>query len=263
MGDTGVYPISNTKENRQVVTVWNGEVKRFQQRTKPVHLRWEEVPEARGVKGYLGIWVGLSSGEGGQADYLSEELSVKAETGIEGEEDLGLEKWEEHINVDSQGMSSGYAEETVASISHRRKASSQHEIELPISCAFRMMVTRRKVRELKREERGVEEKGGDKWKEDQKRAGEGNCEESEERGGTQEKAGSRPGQLVVLIVRGNISQYINGYLQDPAFEEHWKASPLTADELIATHQYYKDKDSLLFFWTPNCKAPLSIPHPLS
>ena len=28
------------------------------------------------------------------------------------------------------------------------------------------MVTRRKVRELKREERGVEEKGGEKWKED-------------------------------------------------------------------------------------------------
>ena len=185
MGDTTVYPISNTKENRQVVMVWNGEVKRFEQRTNPVHLRWEEVPEVRGVKGYLGIWVeGLSSGEGGWADSLSEEVSVKAKTGLEGEEDLGLEKWEEHINLDSQGMSSGYAKEMVASFSHRRKASSQHEIELPISCAFRMMVTRRKVRELKREERGVEEKGGDKQKEDQKRAREGNCEESEERGGT-------------------------------------------------------------------------------
>src|SRR5260370_40720441 len=150
MGDTTVYPISNTKENRQVVTVWNGEVKRFKQRAKLGHPRWEEVPEVRGVKVYLGIWVeGLGSGEGGQADSLSEEVSYKAETGLEGEEDLGLEKWEEHINPDSQGMSSRYAEKTVASISHRRKASSQHEIESPISHAFRMMVTRRKVRELK------------------------------------------------------------------------------------------------------------------
>ena len=62
MGDTTVYPILNTKENRQVVMGWNGEVKKFEQRMKLVHLRWEEVPEVRGVKGYLGIWVeGFSS----------------------------------------------------------------------------------------------------------------------------------------------------------------------------------------------------------
>src|SRR5260370_8563963 len=175
MGDTTVYPISKTKENRQVVMVWNGEGKRFEQRPKLVHPRWEEVPEVKGGKGYLGIWVGgLSSGEGGWVDSLSKEVSVKAETGLEGEEDLGLEKQEEHINPDSQGTSSGYAKETVASIGHRRKASSWHEIESPISHAFRTMVTRRKARELKREETGVEEKGGDKQKEDQKRAGERN-----------------------------------------------------------------------------------------
>ena len=32
MGDTTVYPILNTKENRQVVMAWNGEVKKFEQR---------------------------------------------------------------------------------------------------------------------------------------------------------------------------------------------------------------------------------------
>src|SRR5260370_31878877 len=139
MGDTAVYPISNTKENRQVVMVWNGEVKQFEQRMKLVHPRWEEVPEVREVRGYLGIWVeGLGSGEGGQVDSHSKEVSVKVKAGLEGEEDLGLEKQEELINLDSQGMSSGYAEEMVASFSHRRKASSQHEIQSPISHAFRM-----------------------------------------------------------------------------------------------------------------------------
>src|SRR6266478_10234432 len=39
MGDTVVYPISNTKENRQVVMAWNGEVKRFESRMKLVHPR--------------------------------------------------------------------------------------------------------------------------------------------------------------------------------------------------------------------------------
>ena len=34
MGDTVVYPISNIKENRQVVAAWNGEVKRFEQSTR-------------------------------------------------------------------------------------------------------------------------------------------------------------------------------------------------------------------------------------
>src|SRR5260370_1812682 len=109
---------------------WNGEVKRFESRTKLVHPRWEEVPEVRGARGYLGIWVeGLSQGEGSQVDSLSKEVSVQAKPGPEREE---LSK------PDSQGMSSGYAEETVASFGHRRRASSQHEVESPISCAFRM-----------------------------------------------------------------------------------------------------------------------------
>src|SRR6266478_5356155 len=110
MGDTAVYPISNTKENRQVVMAWNGEVKRFESRMKLVCLRWEEVPEVRGARGYLGVWVeGLSPGEGSRADSLSEEVSVQAEPGPEREE---LSK------PDSQGMSSGYTEETVAGFGH-------------------------------------------------------------------------------------------------------------------------------------------------
>src|SRR6266850_7521120 len=109
MGDTTVYPISNTKENRQVVTAWNGEVKRFRQRMKLVCPRWEEVPEIRGAKGYLGIWAeGLSPREGSQADSLSKEVSAQAKSGLEWEEDLLQEKREEHSKPDSQGMSSGY-----------------------------------------------------------------------------------------------------------------------------------------------------------
>src|SRR6266478_2103475 len=109
---------------------WNGEVKRFEQRMKLVRPRWEEVPEVRGARGYLGVWVeGLSPGEGSQADSLSKEVSVQAEPGPEREE---------HLKPDSQGMSSGYAEETVASFGHRRGASSWHEVESPISHAFRM-----------------------------------------------------------------------------------------------------------------------------
>src|SRR5260370_30655210 len=101
MGDTTVYPISNTKENRQVVMAWNGEVKRFKQRMKLVCLRWEEVPEVRGAKGYLGIWVeGLSPGEGSWMDSLSKEVSVQAKSGLERKE---------HLKPDSQGTSSGYA----------------------------------------------------------------------------------------------------------------------------------------------------------
>src|SRR5260370_2738558 len=109
---------------------WNGEVKRFESRMKLVCPRWEEVPEVRGAKGYLGIWVeGLSPGEGSRADSLSEEVSVQAKPGPEREE---------HSKPDSQGTSSGYAEETVASFGHGRGASSQHEVESPISHAFRM-----------------------------------------------------------------------------------------------------------------------------
>src|SRR5260370_12721114 len=120
MGDTAVYPISNIKENRRVVAAWNGEVKRFEQSTKLECLRWEEVPEIRGAKGYLGLWVeGLSPKEGGQANSLSEETSAKAESGLE---------WGEPQNPDSQGTSSGYAEETVASLGHRRRASPRREL---------------------------------------------------------------------------------------------------------------------------------------
>src|SRR6266478_9596636 len=109
---------------------WNREVKRFELRMKLVHPRWEEVPEVRGAKGYLGIWgEDLSPGEGSQADSLSEEVSVQAKPGPEKEE---------HSKPDSQGMSSRYAEETVASFGHQRGASSQCEVESPISCAFRM-----------------------------------------------------------------------------------------------------------------------------
>src|SRR5260370_3232046 len=87
MGDTAVYPMENTKENRQVVMAWNREVKRFESRMKLVHPRWEEVPEVRGARGYLGIWVeGLSPGEGSRADSLMEEVSVQAEPGPEREE---------------------------------------------------------------------------------------------------------------------------------------------------------------------------------
>src|SRR5260370_25231345 len=84
MGDTVVYPISNIKENRQVVVAWNGEVKRFEQSMRLECPRWEDVPKTRGAKGYLGIWVdGLSPREGEQADSLSEEISTKAESGLE------------------------------------------------------------------------------------------------------------------------------------------------------------------------------------
>ena len=130
MGDTVVYPISNTKENRWVVTAWNGEVKRFKQSMRLECPRWEDVPETRGAKGYLGIWVeGLSPKEGEQVDSLSKETSIKAKSGLE---------WGEHQNPNSQGMSSGYAKEMVASLGHGRRASPQHEVESPMSHAFRM-----------------------------------------------------------------------------------------------------------------------------
>src|SRR5260370_26425103 len=113
---------------------WNGEVKRFESRTKLVCPIWEEVPEVRGARGDLGIWVeGLSPGEGSQVDSLSEEVSVQAESGLEWEEDLLWEKREECLKPDSQGTSSGYAEETVASFGHGRVASSQFEVQSPIS----------------------------------------------------------------------------------------------------------------------------------
>ena len=36
LGDTAVYPVSNIKENRQVVMAWNEEMRRFEQ-----GMRWE------------------------------------------------------------------------------------------------------------------------------------------------------------------------------------------------------------------------------
>src|SRR5260370_22973986 len=52
---------------------------------------------------------------------------------------------------------------------------------------------------------------------------------------------------------------MKGYLQDPAFEGHWRASLLTADKLVTTHHYYKDEDGLLFFWDADWKARLCVP----
>ena len=37
LGDTVVYPVMNTKENRWVVMMWNGEVKRFEQGMRLEH----------------------------------------------------------------------------------------------------------------------------------------------------------------------------------------------------------------------------------
>src|SRR5260370_1139130 len=97
----------------------------------------------------------------------------------------------------------------------------------------------------KKEDLGKEEKTGQK--------GEGN------RRNAQCTIELRPGQLVVSIARGAIQRYIEGYLQDPVFEGPWKASLLTADKLVVTHRYYKDKDGLLFFRDADWKARLCIP----
>src|SRR5260370_11122534 len=104
---------------------WRGELKRFEQKTKVEHLRAVEEPELERVKGYLGIWVeGYPFKEGGWADAPEEETSVKAESGLEGEE---------HMNQDSQGTSSGYAKEMVAKFSQEGMASPQQKVESPIS----------------------------------------------------------------------------------------------------------------------------------
>ena len=125
LGDTVVYPISNSRENQQVVMVWKGELKRFKQKMKLEHPRAVEDPEREGVKGYLGIWVeGHPLKEGGWVDAPEEETSVTAKSGLEGEECM---------NQDSLGTSSGYAEEMVAKFSQEGMASPQHEVESPIS----------------------------------------------------------------------------------------------------------------------------------
>src|SRR5260370_30598643 len=110
-------------------------------------------------------------------------------------------------------------------------------------------VTRKQAREpglkkgeVKKEE-WAEQKGG------QKEEGEVGRRRRENGRSTRGKTENKPGQLVVSIARGAIHPYIEGYLQDPAFEEHWRASLLTADELVVTHWYYKDEDGLLFFGT--------------
>src|SRR5260370_31619202 len=77
-----------------------------------------------------------------------------------------------------------------------------------------------------------------------------------------DKTENKPRQLVVSIARGVVHWYIKGYLQDPAFEGHWRAGLSTADELVMTHQYYKDEDSLLFFRDADWKACLCVPHSL-
>ena len=46
-------------------------------------------------------------------------------------------------------------------------------------------------------------------------------------------------------MRENMNRYVKGYLKDPTFEGHWKESPSTVDELITSHQFYKNKDGLL------------------
>src|SRR5260370_3835708 len=87
------------------------------------------------------------------------------------------------------------------------------------------------------------------------------CSRRRENGrSARDKTENKPRQLVVSIARGVIHQYIEGYLQDPAFEGHWRAGLSTADELVMTHWYYKDKDGLLFFW--GCRlegSPLHTP----
>src|SRR5260370_37187889 len=47
LGNTAVYPVMNTKENRQVMMMWNGEVKRFKQGTRLECPQWEVNPEMK------------------------------------------------------------------------------------------------------------------------------------------------------------------------------------------------------------------------
>ena len=72
----------------------------------------------------------------------------------------------------------------------------------------------------------------------------------------------KPGQLVVSITRGNVNRYVEGYLKDPSLEGHWKESLSTADQLLASRRYYKDKDGLLFFRDADWRARLCVPHVL-
>ena len=80
LGDTTVYLVSDIKENRQVVATWKGELKWFEQGMRLEHPQWEEDPERKGVRGYLGLWTkGCHPGEEGQSDPSNKEVSIKAE----------------------------------------------------------------------------------------------------------------------------------------------------------------------------------------
>src|SRR5260370_42279537 len=86
------------------------------------------------------------------------------------------------------------------------------------------------------------------------------CHRRRENGrSARDKTENKPRQLVVSIARGVVHWYIKGYLQDPAFEGHWRAGLSTADELVMTHWYYKDEDGLLFFWDTDWRACLCVP----
>ena len=69
-------------------------------------------------------------------DSPSKETSIKTESNSRWEENLPQEESEDHANPDSQGTSSGYAEETVAGLNRRHKDSPQQEVESPLSRAF-------------------------------------------------------------------------------------------------------------------------------
>ena len=63
---------------------------------------------------------------------------VRVQTDSRWEENLPQEESKDHVNPNSQGTSSGYAEETVAGLSCRHKDSPQQEVESPLSLAFWM-----------------------------------------------------------------------------------------------------------------------------
>src|SRR5260370_33195210 len=124
------------------------------------------------------------------------------------------------------------------------------------------VVTRKQAREQGLKKGDIEKGEQVEQQDDQKEEGEMHCRRRENRRSARDKTENKPGQLVVSIARGVIHWYIEGYLQDPAFEGHWRASLSTADELVMTHRYYKDEDGLLFFWDADWKARLCVPHSL-
>src|SRR5260370_11867152 len=98
-----------------MVMAWNRE-RRFEQGTKRDHSQGEEDPEGEGVRGYLGLWVERHHlEEEGWADFPSKTISIKAELSSGQEENSAQGRSENCVNPDSQGTSSGYTEEMVAS----------------------------------------------------------------------------------------------------------------------------------------------------